>query len=99
MGAKRRTSRSGHSKSEAFALSFALSILLPRAIHTTLTYVPYYCYLMCYAKTQVYKLPMGSDVVEVAWKTVVTQRMTRTRMGWHPERGQGASQVPCPGFV
>ena len=43
---------------------------------------------MRYADLQARNLPIGSGVVEAAWKTLVSQRLKRAGMRWRTEGGQ-----------
>jgi hypothetical protein len=42
---------------------------------------------MRYAELRAHNLPIGSGVVEAAWKTLVSQRLKRSGMRWRTEGG------------
>jgi hypothetical protein len=43
---------------------------------------------MRYADLHARNVPIGSGVVEAAWKTLVSQRLQRAEMRWRTEGGQ-----------
>ena len=43
---------------------------------------------MRYADARAQGLPIGSGIVEAAWKTLVTERLKRSGMRWGPRGGQ-----------
>jgi len=59
-----------------------------QAIHTALAYFRDHRHRMCYADLRAQNLPIGSGVVEAAWKTLVSQRLKRSGMRWRPAGGQ-----------
>jgi pentatricopeptide repeat protein len=59
-----------------------------QAIHKALAYFREHRHRMRYAELRAYNLPMGSGVVEAAWKTLVSQRLKRSGMRWRTAGGQ-----------
>jgi hypothetical protein len=59
-----------------------------QAIHKALAYFREHRHRMRYADLQARHLPIGSGVVEAAWKTLVSQRLKRAGMRWRTQGGQ-----------
>lgn len=58
------------------------------AIHKTIAYFREHRHRMCYHELRARFLPIGSGVVEAAWKTLVSQRLKRSGMRWRVPGGQ-----------
>jgi hypothetical protein len=59
-----------------------------QAIHKALAYFREHRPRMRYGDLRAQNLPIGSGVVEAAWKTLVSQRLKRAGMRWRPAGGQ-----------
>jgi hypothetical protein len=59
-----------------------------QAMHTTLAYVRDHRHRMRYAALRAQNVPIGSGVVDAAWKTLVSQRLKRSGMRWRHTGGQ-----------
>ena len=66
-----------------------------QAIHKALAYLREHRHRMRYADLQARNLPIGSGVVEAAWKTLVSQRLKRAGMCWRTEGGQAILTFPA----
>ena len=59
-----------------------------QAIHKALAYFREQRHRMRYSALRAQNLPIGSGVVEAAWKTLVSQRLKRSGMRWRMAGGQ-----------
>jgi hypothetical protein len=59
-----------------------------QAIHKALAYFRAHRHRMRYSALRAQNLPIGSGVVEAAWKTLVSQRLKRSGMRWRTTGGQ-----------
>jgi hypothetical protein len=59
-----------------------------QALHKALAYCRAHRHRLRYADLQARNVPIGSGVVEAAWKTLVSQRVKRAGMRWRHTGGQ-----------